>query len=529
MTFISYAQNYEDVMLRRALKDVDKGFYIDVGANDPIVDSVTKSFYDTGWRGINIEPVNEWFKKLQQDRPDDINLKLAVGANEGEVNFYEVVGTGLSTMDESVAKRHEQESSFDLKRNKVSMARLTTICEQYANSDIHFLKIDVEGGEESVLRGFNLKKFRPWIILVESTLPSTQIEKYEDWEPILFAADYEYIKFDGLNRFYVAKEHKKIKTFLIVPPNVFDGFVLSGTGTSSFHVEIANIRTALQETKTQRQQLETQVQRIQDEAVQREEKLREKETKQLELLLSMLEKETRLQETETQRQQLETQVQRIQDEAVQREEKLREKEESNHWLNNEWNAAKQKVDELHQSNHHWWLEAERLTKELHTVHNSKSWRITWPIRKLMQVFKWLLRLPIRLVLWFIRLPKRTVRWLLVKVMGSVIKHPALKVRAMNRLHNYPNLKEKLRRFAQARGLIAMQGVSSIIPIQPIPESTKLSSSPSVSATEMLDNEADITTNEDAALELKLSHLNPSARRIYREIKTAMAQHEQENL
>jgi SAM-dependent methyltransferase len=111
--------------------------------------------------------------------------------------------------------------------------------------------------------------------------------------------------------------------------------------------------------------------------------------------------------------------------------------------------------------------------ELQTVHNSKSWRITWPLRKLMQFFKWLLRLPIRLTLWLIHLPKRTVRWLMVKMISSVIKHPAVKVRAMNWLHNYPNFKEKLRRLAQARGLISMQVVSSIIPIQPILKSTEL--------------------------------------------------------
>jgi hypothetical protein len=35
MPFISYAQNYEDVMLWRALRDVEKGFYVDVGAADP--------------------------------------------------------------------------------------------------------------------------------------------------------------------------------------------------------------------------------------------------------------------------------------------------------------------------------------------------------------------------------------------------------------------------------------------------------------------------------------------------------------
>ena len=43
--FVSYAQNYEDVMLWRALKHVKKGFYVDVGANDPKFDSVTQAFY----------------------------------------------------------------------------------------------------------------------------------------------------------------------------------------------------------------------------------------------------------------------------------------------------------------------------------------------------------------------------------------------------------------------------------------------------------------------------------------------------
>ena len=56
MTFISFAQNFEDVMLWRALKHVDGGFYIDVGAAWSDVHSVTKAFYDKDWHGINIEP-----------------------------------------------------------------------------------------------------------------------------------------------------------------------------------------------------------------------------------------------------------------------------------------------------------------------------------------------------------------------------------------------------------------------------------------------------------------------------------------
>lgn len=127
MTFISYAQNFEDVILHRALKDIKNGFYIDVGANDPVADSVTKAFYDAGWRGINIEPVSEWFEKLEQDRPEDINLQVAAGSHQGSASFYEVLGTGLSTMDKSIAENHASTHGFGIKEYDVPVVTLTSI------------------------------------------------------------------------------------------------------------------------------------------------------------------------------------------------------------------------------------------------------------------------------------------------------------------------------------------------------------------------------------------------------------------
>lgn len=88
MSFISYAQNLEDVMLYRALKHIKRGFYIDIGASHPVGGSITKAFHDRGWRGINIEPVAEFFELLKQHRPDDINLNLAVGNHQGEAEFF---------------------------------------------------------------------------------------------------------------------------------------------------------------------------------------------------------------------------------------------------------------------------------------------------------------------------------------------------------------------------------------------------------------------------------------------------------
>jgi hypothetical protein len=42
--FASFAQNFEDVTLWRALRDVGQGSYIDIGAQDPETDSVSLAF-----------------------------------------------------------------------------------------------------------------------------------------------------------------------------------------------------------------------------------------------------------------------------------------------------------------------------------------------------------------------------------------------------------------------------------------------------------------------------------------------------
>ena len=123
MSFISYAQNYEDVMLYRALKGVEKGFYIDVGAMDPVMGSVTKAFYERGWRGINIEPIKQWHEKLMLDRPEDINLNVAILDKPGSVQFYNVEETGLSTIDKTLAERHLKERGYKFSDITISALR----------------------------------------------------------------------------------------------------------------------------------------------------------------------------------------------------------------------------------------------------------------------------------------------------------------------------------------------------------------------------------------------------------------------
>jgi FkbM family methyltransferase len=245
MTFISYAQNFEDVMLGRALKHVAQGFYIDVGAAWPDEDSVTKAFYDRGWRGINVEPNPVFYRQLQEHRPEDLNLREAIGSHEGVATMHCVVDTGLSTLDDTVAQKHQSEGRH-IERQEVRVTTLEMLWNKSVpdNKTVHFLKVDVEGFEEAVLRGNNWIKNRPWIVVVEATLPTSQVESHAAWEPILLAASYRFAYSDGLNRFYVAQEHPELLNAFKHPPNIFDAFTSIRTQRAEARAETAEAQLA---------------------------------------------------------------------------------------------------------------------------------------------------------------------------------------------------------------------------------------------------------------------------------------------
>jgi FkbM family methyltransferase len=225
--FISYAQHAEDVMLYRALRHVDQGFYIDVGAHDPEYFSVTKAFYDRGWSGINVEPEARCYQRLLEQRSRDTNLRVLAGDEEGSADFFEVEGTGLSTLDAQLAAEH---SARGHRVGKVTLPRKTleAICEEAGRSEVHFLKIDVEGAEEPVLRGASFTKYRPWIIVAETTKPLTGERCDRSMTEYLGARGYRHAYFDGVNSFYLAEEQDALARFFDRPPNPFDHYTTPG-------------------------------------------------------------------------------------------------------------------------------------------------------------------------------------------------------------------------------------------------------------------------------------------------------------
>lgn len=227
MTYITYSQNFEDVMLMRVFKDIEAGFYIDIGAWHPSEHSVTKVFYDRGWSGINVEPTSKYFQLLQCDRPRDLNLKVLIGAAAGTAKFYEIDGAGLSTVNYEDAQRHRQ-AGWASRETEVPMVTLSSLIEQHANGrDIDFLKIDVEGNERAVIESCDWLMFRPKILVIEAIDSVTLKPRWSDWESRLIESGYLFVWFDGVNRFYVRGENSELLKYFKEPPNIFDDFQLS--------------------------------------------------------------------------------------------------------------------------------------------------------------------------------------------------------------------------------------------------------------------------------------------------------------
>lgn len=225
-SFDSYAQNGEDVVLWRALRHIEKGRYIEVGANSPTEGSISRPFYDRGWHGMTVEPMPAFAKMHRAERPRDLLVEAAVTATPGERVLHEIEGTGLSTLVDTISDQHRA-AGWEVHDIRVPARRLDDLIEQagWDDADIHFLVVDVEGAEEDVIRSADLSRWRPWVLVIESTSPNSTEPTHESWEPIVLQAGYDFCLFDGLSRFYVAKEHAaELAPLLSYPASVVDNY-----------------------------------------------------------------------------------------------------------------------------------------------------------------------------------------------------------------------------------------------------------------------------------------------------------------
>ncbi len=250
--FVSYAQNAEDVVLWRALRHVREGRYVDVGANHPAVDSVSRAFYERGWSGITVEPLEEFSSMHRAERPRDLQVQAVAAETDADaVTLHSVPGTGLSTLESGADERNRNDGQHvdDIDVEARTLSRILTDAGE-GFDEIHFMVIDLEGAESRALAGLDLQKWRPWVLVVEATRPNSTTPSHEAWESVVLDAGYTLCLFDGLSRFYVAAEHRDaLEASLSYPAGVFDHFI--PLAQEELKREIADLQDRLRDAERQ--------------------------------------------------------------------------------------------------------------------------------------------------------------------------------------------------------------------------------------------------------------------------------------
>lgn len=198
--FSTYSQLGEDVVIDSILGNKSEGFYIDVGANDPIRFNNTARFYKKGWCGINIEPDIKKYKKLLKMRPRDINLNVGVSTKTGFMTFYKFIPDTLSTFSIEERDNNIKMGYKMIDEIHVETVTLSSIVSTYANNRaIDFLTIDTEGNDLDVLKSYD------WEHGPQPKLICLEIFQQQNGEIDDYLTSLGYVKkYDnGLNAIYV--------------------------------------------------------------------------------------------------------------------------------------------------------------------------------------------------------------------------------------------------------------------------------------------------------------------------------------
>ncbi len=198
-------------------------------------------------------------------RPRDVVVRAAVSDTPGTGVLHTIPDTGLSTLVDEVAERHAG-SGWAVSDQQVPLRRLDDILDEHAGDrTIHFMTIDVEGAERQVLESVDLRRHRPWVMVIEATEPNRTTHTESQWEDLVEGAGYRFVLFDGLSRFYVAEEHHAtLGDRLSYPACVHDRFITAhqvdvARRLDDVHRELNATHEALRRVTAERDDMVSQV------------------------------------------------------------------------------------------------------------------------------------------------------------------------------------------------------------------------------------------------------------------------------
>jgi len=165
------------IIHERYFKNKFNGISIEAGAGDGLIENCTKFFEENyNWKTINIEPLPNIFKKLEINRPNSVNLNIALSNNEDTkiirnykhpILNYDWGNASLNHTDNHRSQLEQMCGINNYIEHTVKCKTYKQIINELNITHLDLFVLDVEGHEEQVLEGLESCHILPDIFVIE--------------------------------------------------------------------------------------------------------------------------------------------------------------------------------------------------------------------------------------------------------------------------------------------------------------------------------------------------------------------------
>jgi FkbM family methyltransferase len=189
-----FGEDAEDKLKDDFFAGTRNGFFVDVGANDPKDISQSWLLEQMGWRGVLVEPQPWLAQQLREQRRAAVfACACSSPQNAGKMLPFQVSGNHSSLNLNFFVPGMRKEGIIEVPTRTLD----DILTEANAPAPIDLLAIDVESHEIDVLKGVNLSRWQPRLIVIEDLAFSTRLHR------LLRSRGYKWVRRTGLNGWYV--------------------------------------------------------------------------------------------------------------------------------------------------------------------------------------------------------------------------------------------------------------------------------------------------------------------------------------
>lgn len=196
---VCYSQDQSEIHILEALKDIQAGRFLDIGAWHPCVFSNTRALYELGWSGVMIEPSPEPFLSLLKEYGEDDRVELVLAAIGPERTLATLYATADATSTTDREHLHRWQNRVKYYGSFiVPMLTIDEILARFGAFD--FVNIDVEGISARMFHDLIATQMFPRCICVEHDQHQAELKEaaaavhysvaYESGENLVFGRNW---------------------------------------------------------------------------------------------------------------------------------------------------------------------------------------------------------------------------------------------------------------------------------------------------------------------------------------------------